>query len=284
MSALLIACFGAIAGLGAFVLNVAFRGGRGLSSLFISQTSVSSSGFVWRWQSLMVPAIAIVVYVASGWVVIAFAAGAVAGATPGIGRRPVKHRDEQELVDAIASWTEQLRDTLAGAHGLEQAIIATAQHAPLPIFKAVERLAAFMSYGSLTDGLRRFAEDVDHPTADFVAAALVTATQHQARDIGVLLGHLAQCARDESRMRSRVWVGRSRTRSAVRIITGVISVFVGGLFIFNRDYLQPYESVEGQLILSMILMTFVVAVVMMHAMSQIDVPERFVRRRVKVAR
>jgi Flp pilus assembly protein TadB len=110
-----------------------------------------------------------------------------------------------------------------------------------------------MSYGSLTEGLRRFAEDVDHPTADFVAAALVTATQHQARDIGVLLGHLAQCARDESRMRSRVWVGRSRTRSAVRIITGVISVFVGGLFIFNRDYLQPYESVEGQLILSMIL-------------------------------
>lgn len=66
MSALLIACFGAIAGLGAFVLNAAFRGGRGLSSLFISQTSVSSSGFVWRWQSLMVPAIAIVVYVASG--------------------------------------------------------------------------------------------------------------------------------------------------------------------------------------------------------------------------
>ena len=40
MSALLIACFGAIAGLGAFILNVAFRGGRGHSSLLISQTSV----------------------------------------------------------------------------------------------------------------------------------------------------------------------------------------------------------------------------------------------------
>jgi Flp pilus assembly protein TadB len=278
VSAVLVGCFGAIVGLGLFAFNAALRGGRGFSSLLANHGSVSSSGFVWRWQSLLVPVIALAVYIASGWVVIAFAAGAVAGATPGIGRRPVKHRDEQELVDAIASWTEQLRDTLAGAHGLEQAIIATAQHAPLPIIKAVERLAAFMSYGSLTDGLRRFAEDVDHPTA------LVTATQHQARDIGVLLGHLAQCARDESRMRSRVWVGRSRTRSAVRIITGVITVFVGGLFIFNRDYLQPYESVEGQLILSMILMTFVAAVVMMHAMSQIEVPERFVRRRVKVVR
>jgi len=284
VSVVFVGCFGAIVGLGVFVFNAALRGGHGFSSLLVNHGPKSSSGFVWRWQSLLVPVIALAVYITSGWVVIAFTAGAVAGATPGIGRRPVKHRDEQELVDAIASWTEQLRDTLAGAHGLEQAIIATSQHAPMPIFKAVERLAAFMSYGSLTEGLRRFAEDVDHPTADFVAAALVTATQHQARDIGVLLGHLAQCARDESRMRSRVWVGRSRTRSAVRIITGVISVFVGGLFIFNRDYLQPYESVEGQLILSMILMTFVVAVVMMHAMSQIDVPERFVRRRVKVAR
>lgn len=284
MSALLICFLGAVVGLGVFVLNAALRGGRGISSLFMASDSVSSSRFVWRWQLLLVPAITIVVYLASGWIVIAFAAGAVAGATPGIGRRPKKHRDEQELVDAIASWTEQLRDTLAGAHGLEQAIIATAQHAPAPIVNAIERLAAFMAYGSLTDGLRRFAEDVDHPTADFVAAALVTATQHQARDIGVLLGHLAQCARDESRMRSRVWVGRSRTRSAVRIISGVISFFVGGLFIFNRDYLQPYESVEGQLILSMILMTFVVAVVMMHAMSQIEVPERFVRRRSGVSR
>jgi len=283
MSALLICFLGAVVGLGAFALNAALRGGRGISSLFMAPDSVSSSRFVWRWQLLLVPAITIVVYIASGWIVIAFAAGAVASATPGIGRRPKKHRDEQELVDAIASWTEQLRDTLAGAHGLEQAIIATAQHAPAPIVNAVERLAAFMAYGSLTDGLRRFAEDVDHPTADFVAAALVTATQHQARDIGVLLGHLAECARDESRMRSRVWVGRSRTRSAVRIISGVISFFVGGLFVFNRDYLQPYESVEGQLILSMILMTFVVAVVMMHAMSQIEVPERFVRRRTGVA-
>ena len=88
MTGMLIACLGAIAGLGIFVLNGALRGGRGLSSLFVSQTSVSSSGFVWRWQLLLVPIIALAVYVASGWVVIAFAAGAVAGATPGIGRRP----------------------------------------------------------------------------------------------------------------------------------------------------------------------------------------------------
>ena len=283
MSALLLIFSGAVTGLGFFVLNVARRGGHGIFSLFVSSETFSGSEFKWRWQILLVPLSSLVVFIASGWILIAIAAGVVACATPGIGRRPIKHRDEQELVDAIASWTEQLRDTLAGAHGLEQAIVATSQHAPQPIIKSIERLSAFMAYGSLSDGLRRFAEDIDHPTADFVSAALITATQHQARDLGVLLSHLAQCARDESRMRSRVWVSRSRTRSAVRIITLVISIFVGGLFTFNRSYLQPYGSVEGQLILSIILMTFVLAVAMMHAMSQIDVPERFVRRRVRVA-
>ena len=93
MTGMLVGCLGAIAGLGFFVLNGALRGGRGLSSLFISQTSVSSSGFIWRWQLLLVPTITFAVYIVSGWVVIAFAAGSVAGATPGIGRRPVKHRD-----------------------------------------------------------------------------------------------------------------------------------------------------------------------------------------------
>ena len=43
MSALLVAGLGAIAGLGAFVFKVAFRGGRGLSTLFNSHASVSSS-------------------------------------------------------------------------------------------------------------------------------------------------------------------------------------------------------------------------------------------------
>jgi Flp pilus assembly protein TadB len=233
---------------------------------------------------LLIPGAFVLAYAMTGWLVIGCAASAVTASTPGVGRKRVKQRDEQAVVEAIASWTEQMRDTLAGAHGLEQAIVVTAKHAPLPIADAVERLAAFMTYGSLQDGLRRFAEEVDHPMADFVVAALVTATQHQARDLGVLLGHVAQCARDESRMRSRVWVGRARTRSAVRIITGVVSTFIGGLFIFNRAYLDPYTSIQGQLILSCVLAMFATAIVLMHSMSHIQAPERFIRRRIALIR
>lgn len=233
---------------------------------------------------LLAPVVGIGVYFLSGWIIVGLVTCVVVILVPGVGATPAHRRDEQVLVEAIASWTEQLRDTLAGSHGLEQVIIATAPHAPLAIAPAVDRLSVFITYGSLSDGLRRFAEDVDHPTADFVTAALVTASQHQARDIGLLLGHLAQCARDEGRMRTRVWVGRARTRSAVRIITTVVALFVGGLFTFNRKYLEPYSSVSGQLILGVILIGFAFALFMMHNMSRIEAPERFIRKRTMVLR
>ena len=168
---------------------------------------------------------------------------------------------------------------MAGAHGLEQAIVATSVHAPLAISSAVSRLSAQIQYGKLSDGLRRFAEDVDHPISDFVAAALITATEYQARDLAQLLGHLAQCAREEGRMRTRIWVGRARTRSSVRIISFVVVGFVSALVVFNRDYLNVYSSFEGQVILSGIFVLSGCSLIMLDQFSRIAAPQRFIRRR-----
>ena len=81
-------------------------------------------------------------------------------------------------------------------------------------------------------------------------------------------------------MRSRVWVSRARTRSSVKIISGVVVAFVGGLFLFSAEYLAPYSTVNGQLILLIIGTVFVSAFVLMQRMSAVAMPERFVRKRV----
>jgi uncharacterized membrane protein YczE len=70
----------------------------------------------------------------------------------------------------------------------------------------------------------------------------------------------------------------------VRIITTVVALFVGGLFIFNREYLEPYSSVSGQFILGVILVGFAIALFMMQNMSRIETPERFIRKRMVVLR
>jgi len=274
MTVFLMLFSGVTVGLGAFLLLVP----RGVKSTWAKLIDLSA--FRFRFAQLAIPVAFIVVLAITGWMVVAGSVALLIAAIPGIGRPYIQTRNEQELIDGIATWTEQLRDTLAGAHGLEQAIIATSIHAPVALQAQVKKLASFIGYGSLEDGLRRFGDDLNNSTADFVVAALVTAYQHQARDLGMLLTQIAQCARDESKMRSRVWVGRARTRSAVKIIATVIAVFILGLFSLNRPYLQPYSSIQGQVVLSGILAVFAASLSLMQSMAQIIEPERFVRRRV----
>jgi len=273
MTVFLMLLSGATVGLGVFLLLIP----RGVQSTWLNLVGLRS--FQFRLAQLAIPSAFVVMLVVTGWAVVAGSVALLVAATPGIGRPYIQTRNEQELVDGIATWTEQLRDTLAGAHGLEQAIVATSVHAPLVLQTQVKKLASYIGYGSLEDGLRRFGDELNNSTADFVVAALVTASQHQARDLGMLLTQIAQCARDESKMRSRVWVGRARTRSAVKIIATVIALFVLGLFLFNRPYLQPYSSIQGQVVLSGILGVFAVSLSLMQSMAKIIEPERFVRRR-----
>ena len=273
MTVFLMLFSGATVGLGVFLLFIP----RGVQSIWLNLIGLKS--FQFRLAQLAIPFAFATMLVVTGWVVVAGSVAMLVAAIPGIGRPYIQARNEQELVDGIATWTEQLRDTLAGAHGLEQAIVATSIHAPLVLQTQVKKLASYIGYGSLEDGLRRFGDELNNSTADFVVAALVTASQHQARDLGMLLTQIAQCARDESKMRIRVWVGRARTRSAVKIIATVIALFVLGLFLFNRPYLQPYSSIQGQIVLSGILGIFSASLSLMQSMAKIIEPERFVRRR-----
>lgn len=182
--------------------------------------------------------------------------------------------DHRVLVEAIAAWTENLRDAMSAASGLEQAIISTAVHVPSALETPVRRLVASLRYQSLEEALRRFADDVSHPTCDFVVAALITAARHQTRDLGMLLTHLSECARSECHLYLRIWVSRARSRTAVRIITSVVAIFVGGLFLFNRSYLSPFVSVTGMVVASCITMSFVMSLMWLTRIAEVRTPDR----------
>ena len=274
-----LACCGAAFGLGIFAMYSIFKTTRFSNSKNRFSFAETKVKFLKSLNYLGGPVVTIVVFLITNWLIVSVVLGLVVIAVPALKSKQRLRRDERGLADAIATWTEQLRDTLAGAHGLEQAIVATSPHAPLAISSAVSRLSAQIQYGKLSDGLRRFAEDVDHPISDFVAAALITATEYQARDLAQLLGHLAQCAREEGRMRTRIWVGRARTRSSVRIISFVVVGFVSALVVFNREYLNVYSSFEGQVILSGIFILFGCSLIMLDQFSRIAAPQRFIRRR-----
>jgi tight adherence protein B len=177
--------------------------------------------------------------------------------------------------DAVATWAELLRDSLSGAHGLEEVIITTAPIAPLAIRDDVLRLAGQIGHERIGVALRGFADDLGDPTADLVVAALILAAEGSSRELGALLGSLAEAARDEAAMRRRVDASRARARSTVQIVTGLTSVMVTGLLLFDRQYLEPYDDPTGQAVLALVAGLFGLGLWWLARMGRIPAPERF---------
>jgi Flp pilus assembly protein TadB len=173
--------------------------------------------------------------VATGWVVGAVLAGLAVWALPRVLGRDPEHGRRVARIEAIATWTEMLRDTLSAAAGLEQAILATAPLAPPAIRGEITDLAARIENGDrLAPSLRHLADQLADPTGDLVIAALVLAAEQQARQLGDLLGSLAHAAREQASMRMRVESGRARTRTSVRVIVGTTLCFAVAVVLLNR--------------------------------------------------
>jgi Flp pilus assembly protein TadB len=182
---------------------------------------------------------------------------------------------ETDQTQAIASWTEMLRDTMGAASGLEQAIITTAPIAPTPIRPQVQGLVARLRREPLAPALHELAQTLANPVADLVVSALTLAANGEAQDLGELLGSLARAARDGASMRLRIDASRARTRTSVRIITGVTAAMAGVLVLLNRTYLAPFDSATGQCVLLLVLGCFGGALWWLARMGRYVAPERF---------
>ena len=222
-------------------------------------------------------AAAVLVGAVTGWPVAALLAGAGCWAIP---KLFAESKDQAALtakVEAVAGWAEMLRDTMAGAAGLEQAIAASAPVAPPPIRSEVAGLAARLERDRLGPALRAFADDLSDPTADLVVAALLLAGEHQAGRLGELLGTLASAARDQATMRLRVEAGRARTRTSVKVVVGVTTGLALFLAVLNHGYLTPYSSPLGQLVLLGVGGLFAAGFAWMARMSRPQRPARLLR-------
>lgn len=213
--------------------------------------------------------------VVTGWVVGAVLITVAAWSLPRLLAREKDHARHLARVEAVATWAEMLRDTLAAA-GLEQAILASAALAPDDIHAEVTTLAMRLEAGHhLAPSLDKLADDLADPTADLVISALrLAATQH-ARNISELLGSLAAAAREQASMRQRIAASRARTRTSVRIIVGTTCAFAAALILLNRDYVSAYDTLTGQLVLLGIGAAFAVGFAGLARIAAVTQPARF---------
>jgi tight adherence protein B len=220
-------------------------------------------------------AVGVLVGAVTRWPVAAVLAAVGGWVLPGLIGPDRDHKHRLARIEAVATWTESLRDTLSAAAGLEQAITATAAMAPTPIREEVIRLAARLRRGDrLAGALRAFAVELDDATGDLVVTAMVMAAERNARHIGELLTSLASAARDQASLRMRVMAGRARIRTSSRVITAVTLSMAAGLVLFNHRYLIPYDSAAGQLVLVVVGALFAFGFAWLSRISRINEPER----------
>ena len=213
---------------------------------------------------------------ATGWVVGAVLAGLAVWALPRVLGRDPEHARRVARIEAVATWTEMLRDTLSAAAGLEQAILATAPLSPSAIRGEITELAARIENGErLAFALRALADQLADPTGDLVISALVLAAEQQARQLGDLLGSLAHAAREQASMRMRVEAGRARTRTSVRVIVATTLGFAVAVVLLNRPYLVAYDSVGGQVVLLVIGAFFSLGFAWLVRIARVTEPTRF---------
>lgn len=274
MQVLLIAGVGAVTGFGLWLGITAARGVRVVPEArrLVPNEVPPERAAAWLAISLVV---GIVVGAVTGWPVAGFGAalGLLAGpaALGGTARRV----EEAATADAIATWADMIRDTMAGASGLEESLIQTATVAPTAIKPQLQSFALRLRHQPLEGALDDLARDLDHSSADLVVASLAAAARLEARDLGPLLARLAEAIRGDVRMRSRIEIGRARIRTSARIAVATTAATVVFLYLFAGHLLEPYDTAAGQGWLLVVLAVFAGAGVMLHHYSQLETPERF---------
>jgi Flp pilus assembly protein TadB len=281
--ALLAMLAGALAGLGIFALVEALIGRprsaaeSSRPSLF-SREKLANSGQ----QILIGLAAALVALLITRWLTAALAAFALGFFGRSLVGGSTSAKTEMNRLEALAVWTESLRDTIAGAVGLEQAIPATYLAAPpvirRPLAMLMDRLR---TRDPLPDALMKFADDLDDPSADLIIAALILNARLRGPGLRDVLGSLSTSAREELDMRQRIDAARKATRRSVQIIVGITLVVVLGMTLLNPTYVEPYNGATGQFVLVAIFALFGAGFFWLRKLAEFETPSRFLTGRGK---
>lgn len=216
-----------------------------------------------RWRQLMsddgsrartlpvaAAAAGVAVWAVSGWPVGgAVVALAVVGVPWLLGQLRSGSRQITRL-EALQEWVRRASDMIAAGGGLEQTLIRSARTAPPPIAAEVQTLAARLRARWPTSrALLAFADDIDDAAGDLVAGALLLGAELRGPGLARVLTELAGSLTDEVTMRRKVEADRAKPRANARWV--VLSIVAGvGLLALAGDYIAPYGTLVGQLVLT----------------------------------
>ncbi|MFP5487488.1 MAG: type II secretion system F family protein [Acidimicrobiia bacterium] len=214
--------------------------------------------------------------VVSGWALPALVVAAGAFWAVGVWQARDRGGDvEITRLDALAGWIENVRDVLMAGEQPVGAIQSSVSACAPVIRPHVRRLAAGLGRQDPDVVFRRFADDLDDPLGDLVAAGLSIAIRRGARTVPVLTA-LAEQTRQQVDRRRLIEAERAPARREVQALTVIMSALVVALLVFGRvEYLDAYDEPAGQAFLSAALVGYVALLVRVQRLAAFPRPGRF---------
>ncbi|WP_131103420.1 type II secretion system F family protein [Ornithinimicrobium sufpigmenti] len=213
--------------------------------------------------------------VLTGWVIAVVIAPLALAGIPVLLAAPPAQREVQRL-EAMEEWVRTVAGTLGAGVGLEQALLRSLRSTPEPIKPEVTRLAGRLrARWGTEDALRAFADDLDDPTGDLIAANLALGARRRGGGLATVLGALAQSVGEDVRARREIESDRAKPRANARLITGItLSVLV--FLSLSGDYIAPYGTPIGQVLLGTFLAMYVGMLIWLRKMAQGKPMPRFI--------
>lgn len=210
------------------------------------------------------------------WPVAGIAAGAAVACIPRIVTGRVAAQRIQRL-EALEQWTRRLADLLAAGRGLEQAIEHSAtRNVPAAIADPVAQLARRLIILRMPteQALRLFADELDDPIADRIAAALILVARRRGTGASTVLGGLAELVARDVTDRREVEAARAEHRTTVRWVIGILLVLTTAA-VFQRSYVAPFGTPTGQAVLGVVVTCYAGALWWLHRLGDPDESHRF---------
>lgn len=155
-----------------------------------------------------------------------------------------------DRLEGLETWTRGLAGLTVAGSSLEQTIIASVNSSPESIRDEVALLAARLNARWPTrSALRKFADDLADPTGDLIVAHLLLAERVRGAGLANALEDLAQSISEEVGVRRKIEADRAKPRQAIRITT-IATVVLIGLMPFISQFMAPYKTPLGQLLLA----------------------------------
>jgi Flp pilus assembly protein TadB len=266
--------FGAMIGGGVFLLVVAIRGLPPTPKSARARKLEDTLRDLMGTRGAVALILGAVTLLATRWVVAGVGVALLALGWRSLGGA-VSERRAMARLEGLAAWTESLRDTIAGAVGLEQAIPsslrAAAPSLQEPLARLVDRLHTRMP---MPEALRRFADDLDDPGADLIVAALIINSRLRGPGLRDLLTGLSGSVREELDMRRKINADRRSTRRSVQIVVLVAVAVALVLAVFNHGYVQIYDGALGQAVLLVVAALYAAGFFWLRKLAHFDAPER----------